>query len=112
MRQQNLRNQHGAIVLYSLTDRRSFEETDSFLELIKEEKGDSFPVALVGNKCDLEKERAVTSEEGKKKAEKYQVQFFEASAKSGINVDETFMKLADNPPKENPKEITKGCFIM
>jgi GTPase SAR1 family protein len=86
------------------------KQTVSF-ELIKEEKGDSFPVALVGNECDLEKDRAVTFEEGKKKAEKYQVQFFEASARSRNNVDETFMKLADYP-KENPKEKTKGCFIM
>jgi small GTP-binding protein len=95
MRVQNLRHQNAAVVIYSITDRRSFEEADSFIELMKEEKGDSFPIILAGNKCDLENERAVTSQEGTQKANKYHVQFFETSAKQRINVDETFMKLAE-----------------
>ena len=50
------------------------------------------PLCLVGNKCDLEDKRKVSVEEGKNLASKLSSNssFFEASAKSGKNVNEIF----------------------
>ena len=43
-------------------------------------------VVLVGNKTDLESERKVSYEDGKRLAENFGISFFEVSAKSGENV--------------------------
>ena len=48
---------------------------------------------LVGNKCDLEENRQVITEEGKRLAEEYGIPFLETSAKDNINVEDAFMKI-------------------
>ena len=45
---------------------------------------------LVGNCCDREDERKVSYQEGKNFAEANDLKFFEASAKTGQNVQEIF----------------------
>ncbi len=46
--------------------------------------------ALVGNKCDKEDEKVVTTEMGKALADEFGLRFWEASAKSGYNISEIF----------------------
>ena len=43
---------------------------------------------LVGNKCDLEKKRAVESERGEELARSHGIPFMETSAKTGHNINE------------------------
>ena len=43
---------------------------------------------LIGNKCDLEAERAVESERGEQLARSQGIPFLETSAKTGHNIDE------------------------
>lgn len=44
-------------------------------------------IMLIGNKVDLEAERAVTTEEGEAFAQKNGILFMETSAKTAFNVD-------------------------
>ena len=68
-------------------------------------------VIIVANKIDLDEERKVTTEEGQLLAAKYNVTFFEASAKTGHNVNEIFQtmgsqileKVGKNPINEPDK---------
>lgn len=48
-------------------------------------------ILLVGNKNDLKFEREVTTEEGQEFADKHNLIFFETSAKSGDNVESSFV---------------------
>ena len=57
---------------------------------------DNVPVILIGNKSDLKDERKVSYKEGENFAKKYNIKFFECSAKEGINVKEAFQCLIDN----------------
>lgn len=50
---------------------------------------------LVGNKCDQEKERKVSYEEGMRLAKENRIDFVESSAKNGTNIEEIFTKLND-----------------
>ncbi|KAJ8663548.1 Ras-like protein 3 [Lichtheimia ornata] len=91
MREQYMRNGEGFILVYSITSRLSFEEISTFFEQIRRVKDrDSFPMVLVGNKCDLESERQVSSQEGRDLAKTFGCPFSETSAKQRIGVDESF----------------------
>jgi GTPase KRas protein len=64
MREQYMRTGEGFLLIYSITSRQSFEEIMTFQQQILRVKDkDYFPIIVVGNKCDLEKERVV-SEQG------------------------------------------------
>ena len=43
---------------------------------------------LIGNKCDLEEERAVGSKRGEQLAQSHNIPFMETSPKTGHNIDE------------------------
>ena len=49
---------------------------------------------LIGNKCDWEEKRAVSTERGQALADELGIPFLEVSAKSNINVDKAFYSLA------------------
>ncbi len=96
MRDQYMRTGQAFILVYSITDPSSFEDLLTIHEqLLRSKDADEVPIVLVGNKCDLEEERAVSKEEGKSMAEKFgeHCKFLEASAKESINVEEIFMSL-------------------
>jgi GTPase KRas protein len=50
-------------------------------------------MVICGNKCDLAEDRQVTKAEGEDLARSFGVPFFETSALSRINVDESFFEL-------------------
>ena len=49
---------------------------------------------MVGNKVDLESERAISTEMAQEFAEIHNMKFVEASAKNGVNVEEAFAEAA------------------
>ena len=65
MREQYMRTGEGFLLVYSITSRQSFEEIMTFQQQILRVKDkDYFPIIVVGNKCDLESERQVSTEGG------------------------------------------------
>lgn len=94
MREQYMRTGEGFLLVYSITSRQSFEEIMTFQQQILRVKDkDYFPIIVVGNKCDLEAERQVSTQEGQKLAQQFGCKFIETSAKSRINVDNAFYDL-------------------
>ncbi|KAI9795652.1 MAG: Ras GTPase [Piccolia ochrophora] len=91
MREQYMRTGEGFLLVYSITSRQSFEEIMTFQQQILRVKDkDYFPIIVVGNKCDLESERQVAKQEGESLARSFGCKFIETSAKSRINVDNSF----------------------
>ena len=62
---------------------------------IQQYSWDNAQVILVGNKCDMEDERVVSTERGRQLAEQLKLHFFESSAKDNINVKVVFETLVD-----------------
>lgn len=60
MREQYMRGGEGFIMIYSVTERRSFDEMRRFKESVNRVRNsEEVPIVLIGNKCDLEHRREV-----------------------------------------------------
>lgn len=88
------RSAMGVAVVYDVTYRRSFMNIPNWLKNVEEHGSDGMCKFLVGNKCDMQNDRAVSWEEGQELAERYGMVFLETSAKANINVEEVFIGLA------------------
>ncbi|CAO3599903.1 unnamed protein product [Absidia cylindrospora] len=105
MREQYMRNGEGFILVYSITSRLSFEEISTFYQQIRRVKDkDFFPMILVGNKCDLENDRQVSSQEGYDLAKEFGCPFMETSAKQRIHVDDSFYEVVREIRRMNKRE--------
>jgi small GTP-binding protein len=84
------------IIMYSCTSALSFSEVDKFFERVKQLAHSDRPkVVLVGNKCDKTDQRAVTTEQGRLKAESFGCPFLECSALANINIEKIFDRSLD-----------------
>jgi GTPase KRas protein len=109
MREQYMRNGEGFLLVYSITSRMSFDEISTFYQQICRVKDrDYFPMVLVGNKCDLESDRQVSSQEGKDLAKQFGCQFIETSAKQKINVEEAFFEVVKDIRRYNKEQENRG----
>ncbi|XP_059269855.1 ras-related protein Rab-13 isoform X1 [Mustela nigripes] len=84
----------GIILVYDITDEKSFENIQNWMKSIKENASAGVERLLLGNKCDMEAKRKVQKERAVKLAREHGIRFFETSAKSSTNVDEAFSSLA------------------
>lgn len=87
------RGAHGVAIVFDLTDAKSFESLESWLEEIGEHASGSVRRILIGNKNDLEDERAVKEADARAFADNAGMQYVETSAKSASNVTEAFMNM-------------------
>lgn len=95
MREQYMRNGEGFLLVFSVTDRASFQEIQTTFhpQILRVKDRSEFPMILVGNKSDLEQERTVSTSEGQELASSYKIQYIETSAKQKTNVDQAFHDL-------------------
>ncbi|ELU18455.1 hypothetical protein CAPTEDRAFT_91481 [Capitella teleta] len=78
----------GYIIVYSITDRRSYQKAIDLLNAIRRHRGPHTTLILVANKSDLERSRMVGKQEGKGAAEGYDCKYTEVSAILNHKVDD------------------------
>jgi len=89
-----IRESDGFAIIYSITDRRSFEQISKYHQKILRVKDtQSEPVIILGTKSDLDEQREVTTIEGQRLASELGCLFMETSAKTRANVNEGFFAL-------------------
>ncbi|XP_044310171.1 ras-related protein Ral-A isoform X2 [Varanus komodoensis] len=94
IRDNYFRSGEGFLCVFSITELESFAATADFREQILRVKEDeNVPFLLVGNKSDLEDKRQVSVEEAKNRADQWNVNYVETSAKTRANVDKVFFDL-------------------
>uniref|UniRef100_A0A1A9W9T6 Uncharacterized protein n=1 Tax=Glossina brevipalpis TaxID=37001 RepID=A0A1A9W9T6_9MUSC len=80
---------HGCVVVFSVVDKASFRKAEETINYLWQE---NYPkdkaVILVGNKADLARARAISSQEGKSLAASRDAKFIETSSGIQHNVDE------------------------
>ena len=86
------KNSSCAFIVYDITEKDSFNHVESWINECKKVAPESILLILIGNKSDLEQSREISYEEGEKLAKKYNMLFFETSAKNGDNIQNIFRK--------------------
>ena len=87
---------HAIVIVFDITDKDSFEHVKVWMQDIDKFAKQGVMRILVGNKCDLEHQRAVTKDQGNEMALKYGIKYIETSAKDTINIEELFVNTAKN----------------
>mmetsp|Transcript_23998 Transcript_23998/g.72273 ORF Transcript_23998/g.72273 Transcript_23998/m.72273 type:complete len:198 (-) Transcript_23998:50-643(-) len=101
------RGAQGIVLVYDITDRRTFSSVRSWMAQITDHADQKVNKVLVGNKCDNAAARAVSTEEGAALAAEYGVKFLEASAKANVNVTPAFTAIAQQVIDRTPKPASE-----
>ena len=107
---------HGIILIYDVTNLQTFENVKNWVSQIREEAANNVVIYIAANKIDMEAERKVSQKEGESLAQELGFPFMETSAKSGININETFEDLVERidkvygniPQKPNKNKLYKA----
>jgi Ras-related protein Rap-1B len=120
MRDLYMKNGQGFVLVYSIIAQSTFNDLPDLREQILRVKDcDDVPMVLVGNKCDLNDQRVISTEQGEQMASKFGgCAFLEASAKTKTNVDDVFYILIRSINKKLPDQGEKkgkkkgGCALL
>ena len=109
-----LKKADGIILVYDITYKISFENLNKWLKDINE-NAKGLPIVLIGNKTDLEENREVSKEEGNEFAKKIneEIEFYEASCKTGENIKEAIRFLVEKIYKKyQGKNMAEESIII
>ena len=108
------RGADAAILVYDITQKETFTKIEewksSFLDLSGESK--EFPILLLGNKYDLQNQRAVDSSDGEAYAQKQGMIFYETSAVNGHNIEEAVRAIAAKACDRDTAPYDSVSFLL
>ncbi|KAJ3436723.1 ras-related protein rab-5c [Anaeramoeba flamelloides] len=90
-----------AFVVYDITSMDSFERAKKWIEELKKICGEEIKIALLANKMDLDENQRVSKDIALEFATEKNLQLFETSAKTGLNVRKVFEETIKILPKTN-----------
>jgi small GTP-binding protein len=90
------RSAAGAILVFDVTNRSSFEHLNSWIDAFMETAGTQVSIVVAANKSDRESDREVTQKESQDWANAKGFVVYQTSAKTGQNVAALFRALAES----------------
>ncbi|XP_059472925.1 ras-like protein 2 isoform X2 [Neocloeon triangulifer] len=122
MREQYMRSGEGFLLVFAVTDRNSFDEIYKFhRQILRVKDRDEFPMLLVGNKADLDRQR-ISQADAAALSRQLKIPYIECSAKLRMNVDQSFFELvrlirkfqeSERPlVKQSLRNKKRGCVVL
>ena len=115
------RGANGILLIFDLTKKSTFDKLNIWLEDLRENSDniDNLYIHLIGNKNDLEEQRAISFEEATNFAKKNKLPYMEVSAKTGKNIKNLFdevikgamIKMINNLKENDKKDIMTLSFL-
>lgn len=94
MRDLYMKTGQGFLLVFSITSASSLTELSMLRdEIIRVKDDENVPIVIVGNKADLEDQRAVSRSKAFTLSQRWNAPYYEASARTRTNVDEVFVDL-------------------
>ena len=106
-----LKGADGILFIYDITQKKTFDNLKIWIR-DSEESNQNFKKVIIGNKIDRENERKVPNESLKKFCDERKIKGFEASAKFGDNIDESFEALIKMIIGEKTKDQLIKAYTM
>lgn len=103
------RDADGAVLVYDITDHESFTKVRKWVRELKSIVGNDISIVIVGNKIDLEKNRAVQESDALSYAESVGATHIYASAKQNKGLDETFNELSSKMMERKKRSAPAGA---
>jgi small GTP-binding protein len=97
------RNAVGVLLVFDITERKTFDDVNMWLNDVHSLCDPTAFVLLVGNKGDLASKRVITLAEAEQYAQNHQLIYLETSAMDGTNVRDAFLRVATQIYKRAPK---------
>ena len=92
LRKLYLEGAEGALLLFDVTNKQSFDKLGDWLSSFREVHGDK-PIVLIGNKIDLKENIIIDQLQAEKYSNENNITLILTSAKTGENVEKAFKKL-------------------
>ena len=105
------RGADGIIVCYDCTEPSTFDNIDDWLTEVNRYANEKTCKILVGNKCDLESQRRISTERGQRKADDLGIPFLETSAKDAVNVEKVFVLMAQKLLAEREAAVVQKMSL-
>ena len=102
------RGAHGVILVYDVTQTRTFDNIRFHLSQAIKFTADDQPMIMVGNKCDLVEQRTVPYEVAARYAEDFGMQLVETSALTRTNIEQVFLRLISQIRERKRREGERG----
>ena len=100
-----MKNTQIALIVYSITDKNSYEQLSFWINQVKEVNKDKQIIfGIAANKSDLFEQQVIDTEKGKKFADDNNCLFFETSAKDHGSIVNVFDKLVEKYVENNNNE--------
>ncbi|XP_066559028.1 EF-hand calcium-binding domain-containing protein 4A [Amia ocellicauda] len=116
---QYLRRADGVLAVYDVTSHSSFCAVRHWISCVQEGLAEGAVLFLLGNKTDMVaqregergREREVAARDGRRLAEEFQAVFYECSAKSGFNIEESMTNLARLLAEQQDREVDSALCL-
>jgi len=101
----------GIMLVYDITQPKTFDNIAKWLRNIDEHANEDVEKMILGNKCDMEDKRMVSKERGESIAREHNIRFLETSAKANVNIERSFLDLAEAILDKTPGKAAETNVI-